>query len=63
MGERKIVYKHTLLLSSLITVSVDSTIELLDTSTTVLTVFTVDWRFCGWGGRMVTGTAPTYRHP
>lgn len=54
---------HTLLLSSLITVSVDNTMELLDTSTTVLTVFTVDWRFWGWGGRMVTGTAPTYRHP
>ena len=31
----------------------------LDTSTIILTVGRVVWRFCGWGGRMVTGTTPT----
>lgn len=33
------------------------------TSTIMRTVGKVVCRFCGWGGLMVTGTAPTYKQP
>jgi hypothetical protein len=50
-------------LSSLITFWLESTSTDLLTSTIIRTVGSVVCRFCGCGGRMVTGTAPTYRQP
>ena len=48
----------TLDLSSLMTFWLESTSTDLLTSTIIRTVGSVVCRFCGCGGRMVTGTAP-----
>lgn len=44
--------------SNLITFAFESTKTDLLTSTIIRTVGSVVWRFCGCGGRIVTGTAP-----
>lgn len=50
-------------LSNFIILCMDKTITLFDTSTIMRTVGRVVIKFCGCGGRMVTGVAPKYRHP
>jgi len=52
----------TLDLSSLITFWLESTSTDLLTSTIIRTVGSVVCRFCGCGGRMVTGTAPVIQY-
>lgn len=52
------ISNSTLDLSSLMTFWLESTSTDLLTSTIIRTVGSVVCRFCGCGGRMVTGTAP-----
>lgn len=53
----------TLDLSNLCTILLVRMAEDLLTSTIILTVGRVVAMFWGCGGRMVTGTQPTYKHP
>lgn len=49
--------------SNFMMLCIDSTMTLFETSTIMRTVGNVVIRFCGCGGRIVTGVAPKYKQP